>query len=249
MHILMLHDRYLQRGGEDESTDAEVALLRSCGHAVDLLEMHNRQILERPLWQTALSTVWSQAAYRLVRQRLHTGYYDLVHVQNFFPLLSPAVYYAAKAENTPVVQALRNYRLFCLNGLFYRDGEVCERCMGRPVPYPGIVYACYRESRPASLTVATMLSVHRALRTWHRKVDLFYTLTDFARRKFIEGGLPPHRLTVKPNFVAPDPGLSTQNRRYFLLVSRLSPEKGIMTVLDAWEKLGGRLPLKIVGSG
>ncbi len=249
MKILMLHNRYLIRGGEDESTDIEASLVREHGNEVDLFEMDNRVISERGLFSTGINTIWSRQSYQAVRKRLREGQYDLLHVQNYFPLFSPSVYYAASAENTPVVQALRNYRLICLNTIFFRDGRNCEDCMQKLLPWPGVLHACYRDSVPGSTVVAGMLFTHRLLRTWHRKVDIFYTLSDFAREKLVEGGLPAERIVVKPNFVHPDPGAGSDRREYVLLVSRLVEEKGILTVLQAWENHGLQIPLKIAGDG
>ncbi len=98
------------------------------------------------------------------------------------------------------MQTLRNYRLLCPNGLFFRDGQVCEDCLGNFIPYPGIMHGCYRESMVASTAVATMLTVHRAMNTWIKMVDVYITLTEFARQKMIQGGLPAEKIVVKPNF-------------------------------------------------
>ncbi|PTQ51397.1 MAG: Glycosyltransferase [Brockia lithotrophica] len=171
----------------------------------------------------------------------------MVHVHNTFPLASPAVFHALKAEGVPLVMTLHNYRLFCVNALFFRKGQVCEACLGR-LPWRGVIHGCYRESRLASSVVAGMLTVHRAIGTWNL-VDRFIALTEFARKKFIEGGIPPEKIVVKPNFVYPDPGPGEGRGGYALFVGRLSPEKGIQTLLKAWELLGGRIPLKIVGDG
>jgi glycosyltransferase involved in cell wall biosynthesis len=94
-----------------------------------------------------------------------------------------------------------------------------------------------------------MLTTHRALRTWTEVVDVYVALTEFARRKFIEGGLPAGKLVVKPNFVYPDPGPGEGRGGYALFVGRLSPEKGVGTLLAAWERLDRRIPLKVVGDG
>ena len=249
MKILMLHNHYLIRGGEDESTIIEASLLHDHGHHVDLFELDNRVVAEQGLIPTAAHTIWSRQAYLAVRRRLHRGQYDLLHVQNFFPLFSPSVYYAASAENTPVVQVLPNYRLICPNVLFYRDGHICEDCMNKFLPWPGILHACYRGSRAGSTVVAGMLVFHRLLRTWQRKVDVFYTLSAFACDKLVEGGLPAEKIVVKPNLVHPDPGAGSGQRDYVLLVSRLVEEKGILTVLRAWEQFGLDIPLKIAGDG
>jgi glycosyltransferase involved in cell wall biosynthesis len=246
---LSIHNAYQIRGGEDESREAEEHLLREKGHQVDVYEENNDRLGALKPWRMAVRTTWSREAYRKVRRRLQTNSFDLVHVQNFFPLISPSVYYAAREEGVPVVQTLRNYRLLCPNALFFRDGQVCEDCLGKPVPYPGIVHSCYRESRAASAAATTMLTTHRALGTWNNLVNIYIALTHFAREKLIEGGLPADKIVVKPNFVHPDPGVGSGSGGYALYVGRLSVEKGLDTLLAAWERLGDRIPLKIIGDG
>lgn len=249
MRILSIHNAYQIRGGEDESREAEERLLREKGHQVDVYEENNDRIHELPSWQMAARTVWSREAYRKVTHRLESASYDLIHVQNFFPLISPSVYYAAKEAGVPVVQTLRNYRLLCPNGLFFRAGQVCEDCLGKAIPLPGVVHACYRENRSASAATAAMITLHRTMRTWTSMVDVYITLTHFARNKFIEGGLPGEKIIVKPNFVHPDPGCGAGHGDYALYVGRLSVEKGLDVLLKAWELLDGKIPLKIVGEG
>ncbi|MBV6623404.1 MAG: glycosyltransferase family 4 protein [Rivularia sp. (in: Bacteria)] len=249
MRILSIHNQYQIRGGEDESSKSEQQLLREMGHEVDIYQEHNDRVAEIGALPMALRTVWSQESYNIVKQKLSSSKYDVVHIQNFFPLISPSVYYAAKSEGVPVVQTLRNYRLLCPNGLFFRDGQVCEDCMGKNIPFPGVMHGCYRESLPASGAVATMLTLHRAMRTWTQMVDVYISLTEFARQKFIAGGFPPDKIVVKPNFINPDPGIGQGKGGYALFVGRLSVEKGLDTLLEAWEKLDNKIPLKIIGDG
>lgn len=248
MRILSIHNRYQIRGGEEECYEAEIDLLREKGHTVDIYEESNDRIAELGSLKTAIRTIWSQESYQAIQRRLAEQTYDVVHVQNFFPLISPAIYYAAKERGVPVVQTLHNYRLLCPNAKFFRDDRVCEDCLGQFMPWPGIVHGCYRESRAASGSVATMIAVHRAMRTWTKMVDRYIVLTEFAREKFIQGGIPADKLIVKPNFV-PDPGLGKGTGGYALYAGRLSPEKGIGLLLSAWEQLGNQIPLKIVGDG
>jgi len=247
VRILKLHTYYQQPGGEDASFGAEVALLRDKGHTVVPLTFHNKQLEDVPLLWRAAVTLWNREAYSRVREAIHLHRPDILHVHNTFPLASPAVIHAAKAEGVPVVMTLHNYRLLCVNALFFRQGQVCEACLGR-LPWRGALYGCYRESRAASAVVAGMVTLHRALGTWNL-VDRFIALTEFARQKFIEGGFPPEKISVKPNFVHPDPGPGEGRGGYALFVGRLSPEKGLGTLLTAWERLGGKVPLKIVGDG
>jgi glycosyltransferase involved in cell wall biosynthesis len=249
MRLLSVHNRYLIRGGEDEVREAEERLLREKGHQIETYEEDNERVAALGKLQVALKTVWSTEAYEAMRTQLRGQAYDIVHVQNFFPLISPSVYYAAKAEGVPVVQTLHNYRLLCHNAYFFRDGRVCEDCLGKFVPFPGVVHACYRENRAGSAVVAAMLTVHRAMRTWSNMVDVYIALTEFARQKFIEGGLPAEKIMIKPNFVYPDLGQGEGRGGYAIFVGRLSPEKGIDTLLATWKTLGSKVPLKIVGDG
>lgn len=247
MRLLLVHSYYQQSGGEEAVFHAEVELLRSRGHTVQTFTVHNRELAQLDAARQAAATVWNAQARRALREAIRSSAPEVVHFHNTFPALSPAVYYAARAEHVPVVQTLHNYRLLCPNALFFRNGAPCEACLGRAVAWPGVVHACYRQSRAASGVVATMLAVHRALRTWHRLVDVFVAPSAFARRKLIEGGLPADRLVVKPNFVA-DPGLGRRDGGYALYVGRLSAEKGVDTLLQAWTQLP-EVPLRVVGDG
>ena len=249
MKILLAHNRYLFSGGERQVFEAELGLLRDNGHEVDVYTEDNLRIAELGNLQTATRTIWSRETYRQVKDKLRTGQHDIVHVHNFFPLISPSIYYAAEAENVPVVQTVHNFRLLCINGLLFRDGVVCEDCVGRMFPWPGIINACYKDSHGGSTAVATMLSIHRAIKTWERMVNTYIALTEFSRQKLIEGGLPEKKIAVKPNFISRDPGPGSGKGNFALFVGRLSPEKGIDTMLAAWSLLGETVPLKIVGDG
>lgn len=249
MRILSVHSNYRIRGGEDESRAAEELLLQRMGHQVDRYEENNQRIEPLHPINAAARTIWSTEAYQILQDKLINNPCDLIHVQNFFPIISPSIYYAAKTQKTPIVQTLRNYRLLCPNALFFRDGKVCEDCMGKVVPFPGVVHACYRESHAASAVVAAMLTVHRTFQTWDRMVNVYIALTQFARQKFIEGGLPADKIVVKPNFVYPDPGEVEDKGEFALFVGRLSVEKGIDTLIAAWRDLGKSVPLKIIGEG
>ena len=249
MRLLLCHAHYQQRGGEDHSFEDEARLLESRGHEVFRYTLHNDAINEMGKIGMAVRTIWHQRVYRELRQIMASFGPGLVHFTNTFPLISPAAYYAAAAECVPVVQSLRNYRLLCPNGLFLRDSLPCEDCIGRRVAIPAIAHKCYRDSRAATTVVAGMLSVHRLMGTWHRRVGLYVTPSEFARRKFIAGGFPEDRVAVKPNFVDPDPGEGDGSGGYAIFVGRLSPEKGVTTLLDAWLKHTPPVPLKIVGDG
>jgi len=246
--LLLVHNSYQQPGGEDQVFASELELLASHGHEVVRYTAHNEAVRQLSKLTLACRTSWSRTTYREMRALLQRERPEIVHVHNTLPLLSPAVYYAAGAARVPVVQTLHNYRLLCPNALLLREQRICEDCLARHVAWPGIIHACYRQSRGATGVVAAMLSMHRLLGTWTRRVSRYIALTDFMRQKFIQGGFRADQIVVKPNFVAPDPGVGDHGGGYALFVGRLSPEKGVQTLLRAWRE-EGRMPLKIAGGG
>ncbi len=249
LKVLLCHTRYQLRGGEDEVFDAEARMLDERGHAVVQYVRHNDELGEMGKLEAAARTVWNPDAYADLRRLIRRERPDVMHCTNSFPLISPAALYAARAEGVPVVQALHNYRLLCPSALFLRDGAVCEDCLGKAVPWPAVRHRCYRGSRAATAAVAALAVGHKAAGTWRRAVDLYFTLTEFARRKFVAGGLPADRIVVKPNCVHPDPGPGAGRGGYAVFVARLSPEKGIDTVLAAWARLARPIRLKVIGDG
>lgn len=248
MNILLVHNFYQQPGGEDVVFRAESSLLSSAGHHVQEYTVTNDDVGQMSKLTLAAHTIWNAGAASRLAEEVRRGAFEVVHFHNTFPLLSPAVYGAVRSAGAATVQTLHNYRLLCANALLFRDGHICEACLGR-LPLPAIRHRCYRGSVGASATVAAMQVTHRVLGTYDRQVDAYIALTEFARSKFIEGGLPASRLHVKPNFLAPDPGAGAGNGGYALFIGRLTPEKGIRTVLEAWRELGQELPLRVLGHG
>lgn len=253
MNVLVVHNFYLQAGGEDEVFRAETRELeRAAGVRVSTYTARNAPVGGRDVG-AALRTVWNGAAAREIGQLVRERRIEVVHFHNTFQTISPAAYRAARSAGAAVVQTLHNYRLLCPASTLFRDGHPCEDCVGR-LPWPAVQHACYRGSRAASGVVAAMLGTHRALGTYSRDVDLYVALTEQARDVYVRGGLPADRLVVKPNFLADDPGMGDGGGEgvdgdYALYVGRLTPEKGVATLLEAWRTLGPELPLRIVGDG
>jgi glycosyltransferase involved in cell wall biosynthesis len=248
MKIVLVHNYYRQSGGEDAVFAAEAALLRQKGHEVVQFTEDNRRINGIGQIAVAAHTIWSRPTRHRLLRVLRDVRCDVAHFHNTFPLISPAAYSACREAGVPVVQTLHNYRLLCSAATFFRDGGVCEDCFGKTPPWPGVLHACYRESRAQTTVVAAMLTLHRWFKTWQEQVDIYVALTEFARRKFIEGGLPAEKILVKPNFVSPDLGMRESEGSYALFVGRMAPEKGVRVLLQAWQGLQGA-PLKIVGDG
>jgi len=244
--ILIVHNAYQQRGGEDSVVDAEISLLRSHGHEVATYFRNNDDITAMPAASIAIQTLWSSRATTELTDLIHAFKPDVIHVHNTLPLISPSIYWAAARAGVPVVQTLHNFRLMCLSALYLRDGKVCEDCVGH-LPWRGVVHKCYRESTVASGVLAAMLTLHRGLGTYKNKVSRYIALNNFCREKFIEGGLPAELIAVKPNFVDATVPLALA-RRGLLFVGRLSFEKG----LESLAKAAALLPdaqLRVAGEG
>jgi glycosyltransferase involved in cell wall biosynthesis len=251
MKIVVIHNTYQSPGGEDAVVTAEGRLLRERGHQVVsyLRSNHELEQMSKPRQLLMVKDmVYSDDSKREIRNLLQKEKPDLVHVHNTFMMISPSVYEACREMGMPVVQTLHNFRLLCPAWALVRNGEVCEECVDRGL-WRGVLHGCYRDSHLMTAAVALMLQVHRYRGTWNEQVDGYVALSDFARSKFIEGGLPARKVHVKPNFVFPDPGEREKPGDYALFVGRLSPEKGVSTLLAAWEILRNRIPLMIVGEG
>ena len=251
MKILLIHNYYRQPGGEDIAFRAEKDLLLAAGHrVVDFARGNDEIVLNGFLSRAklALGTVSANHSVRKVRSILQQETPDVVHFHNTFPLVSPGAYYACHEAGVPVIQTLHNYRLLCPSANFYRGGRVCEECMSHSL-LRGVGYGCYRDSHAATAAVALMLAFHRLLGTWIEMVDRYIAPTEFVRKTFLRAGLPATRVRVKPHFVYPDPGIRMGTRNYALFVGRLSSEKGLRTLLEAWKLLRNAIPLHIVGDG
>ncbi|GGO26466.1 glycosyltransferase family 4 protein [Deinococcus humi] len=245
----MVHNYYQQPGGEDQSFLAESGLLSAFGHDVTRYAVHSSEVQKLGIARTAAYTIWNPYSFRNITKIIKDNHIEVVHFQNTFPLISPAAYYAAQSAGAIVIQALRNYRMTCVNGLLYRNGSVCELCVGRFAPTAGIVHHCYRGSMAGSAVVAGMVSAHKLIGTYRRRVDLFVATSEFVKQKYVEAGIGDTQIVVKPNVVAPDPGVGEGRGEYALYVGRLTDEKGLRTLLKAWDSGQLRLPLKIVGDG
>jgi len=252
MRILLAHNAYRSGApsGEDFVFRNERALLESHGHEVALYERYNDDIDESGISKKiklALSGAWSQESYNDISRKIAEFKPDIAHFHNTFPLISPSAYGACQDHDVPVVQTLHNYRLICPGALLHRNGKPCEDCVGKTL-LPALVHSCYRNSLLATSALVWMLARNRWSKTYHTLVNRYIALTRFSAGRLIAGGLPSHRIMVKPNFIPSPPELGDGGGDYAAYIGRLSSEKGVHTLLEAWRNTGG-FPLKIVGSG
>ena len=249
MKILICHNYYQQRGGEDCIFEEERDLLRDAGHEVLEYQRHNDELESQSWFRIGKQMLWNRQAVTDVRDLIEKHRPDVFHATNTFPLVSPAVLHTAHAQGVAVVQDLQNYRLICPGSYLMRNDKPCHDCVGKTVPWQAVLHRCYRDSFLASCGVSSMVTLHRLLGTWRDKVDLFYTPSQFARQQFLSAGFPADRVAVKYNMVSPAPPVGSGRGDYLVFVGRLSPEKGISSMLESWKQDTALPPLKIVGDG
>lgn len=250
MKIVQLHNRYRERGGEDRVVLAEAEVLLGAGHEVVVYQVDNPGDWKHAAARMAVAA-WNPVEAQRVLGLAGRVRPDVAHVHNTWFSLSPSVVGALARRGIPVVATLHNYRLLCANGQLFRSGRVCEECLGTHL-MRGIRHRCYRNGVLPSALVVASLSANRMLRSWERSVTLFVTMNEFARQLFVRAGLAEERIAVKPHFVE-DPGerrVRAASSDTVLYVGRLSPEKGLGALLEAWAANRPEgLRLEVIGDG
>ena len=255
MKILLLHNFYRSDSpsGENQVFEMERALLQKHGHDVRLFTRHSDELTAQGALgkiKGAVSVPWNPFSARALRRTIRDFKPDVIHAHNTFPLLSPAVFPAARGAAR--VLTLHNYRLFCAAAIPMREGRVCTECLDQRSVRPALRHNCYRGSKAATVPLAANIALHRFRGTWEHDVEAFIALSDFQRERFVAAGLPDDRIQVKPNFYAGNPNIMPWNERAerVVFVGRLSAEKGVHTLLRAWFLWGDQAPpLRIVGDG
>jgi glycosyltransferase involved in cell wall biosynthesis len=250
--VVVAHNRYREAipSGENVIVDTEIAQLTEAGVEVLPFLRSSDSIGDLPAAQKALlpiSPIYGRAAQQDLARLLTEHRPDVLHLHNPYPLLSPWVVKTAHAHGVPVVQTVHNYRQVCSSGLYFRDGHNCYECRGKAFGWPAVAHKCYRGSSAQSALMATTLAVHRP--TW-KSVERFIALTDKVAAHLRDYGIPDDRIVIKPNAL-PDPGEPDPLGDGFLYAARLSPEKGLGLLLDAWRRHpdGTLGHLRIAGDG
>lgn len=248
MRILAVHNRYQQRGGEDVVFEDETRLLESHGFHVVRFIKNNHELNRTSNWKLTSNTIWNRAASEELAAVVRSEQVDIVHCHNLFPILSPACFRAARKAGAAIVHTLHNFRAICPKGILHRNGHACFDCIDKSFAWPAIMHACYRDSRSASAVTALSTTVHRYLKTFAHSVDAYIAPTNFLKRVYAASGFPLGKVFVKPHFIPEDLGEADGNERFVLYVGRLSDEKGVRTLLDAWRHLP-EIALKLIGDG
>lgn len=249
MNVLIVHNAYREPGGEDTAMRTDAAMLRAAGHRVDEWVVHNRDVDTSHPLRLARDTVWNADTRREAHDRTIAGAYDIVHVHNTLPILSPSVFGAFRSGGAAVVHSLHNYRMVCPAGTLFRDGKVCTECIGTLFRAPSIRHACYRDSRAASAVTGAMLAFHDVRGTWSRDIDAFVAVSPFVETTLASSGVPLDRIHVRPNSLVDAPPAGDGSGGHVLFAGRLVAEKGLLDVLAAWKHMPANIRLMIAGDG
>ena len=250
MKILFVHDFYRNFGGEDAVALAERQMLENRGQELTLYHRHNVEVDTYSSWSRMAfpaQTIYSLRTRKEIVDLALRSRPDFAYIHNVFPLISPSLYHILHSKDIPSLQVMHDFRFFCPNGWFYTRGGICERC--KHGNYLNAVrYRCYRDSHSLSALYALSIGLNR-MGGLLEKINGFICLTEFSRQKLLEIGLPKHKLFVRPNFIDSSlPAATPGTGDYVLYLGRLSPEKGLWTLVRAFEKLKS-IKLKIVGTG
>ena len=249
--VLMVHNFYQIGGGEHTVFENEKKLLRENGHQVIEYTRSNDELKASALKKILMpfTAVFSIKTYREICAMIRKEKIDVVHCHNTFPLVSPAVYYAAWKCGIPVIQTVHNFRFQCPCGVFYRDGRICEDCVKSGLGQ-ALKHGCYRNSKIQTAVVVIMLKIHRWLGTYQKLRYIF--LTGFNQEKFrpLLGNKVDQEF-VKPNFEYIElPEFAEEQRDFnqFVFAARLDENKGVPFLLNAWKNIKDK-KLIIYGNG
>jgi glycosyltransferase involved in cell wall biosynthesis len=252
LRVVIAHNRYRSANpsGENRVVESDIEQLRADGVEVfpyirDSDEIDNWTSVGKA--GLAVRPIVSPADAIAFRQMLRRVRPHIVHLHNPFPIISPWIVRTAKAERISVVQTVHNYRHVCVNGIQFREGQLCTECVGKTFPWPAVQHGCYQGSRARSLPMAAAVTAHRG--TWDL-VDRFLPVGDAVAEHLRALGIPDDRMEVRPN-VVDDPGEPASLGDGVLFVGRLSEEKGVRLLLEAWHQSGlsNETTLTIAGDG
>ena len=252
MRVLVVHNRYRsdQPSGENRVVDAEISALKAAGVKVSAYLRSSDEISDMTGMNriaVSLRPLHSRSAVSAVESLIRRDSPDVLHIHNPYPLISLSVVGAAHRHDIPVVATVHNHRHSCMRGSYFRDGHPCTLCRGKAVPWPAVANGCYRDSHLQSVPMMVAFAAHRRDQ---RAVDRYIALTESGARSILESGLvTPEQVVVRPNSV-PDPGPPGDPGSGLLYVGRLTQDKGVPLLLDAWARAGRPFgTLTFIGTG
>lgn len=252
MKILLIHNKYLKYSGEEAVVESQVNFLRTRGHEVVTYFRESIEIEEMSFGRerSFFSALYNKRSINEVTRMIKQELPDIVHIHNLYPLISPAILPSIKKMGIPIVMTVHNYRLLCPNGLFFQDGNICEKCTGYLKEWNCVAFNC-EGSVFKSFGYAVRNFWSRYKKYYHENVNVFLCLTYFQKKKLQLNGFDQNEFRILPNCYSKKIHPVEYNgseKHYVAFAGRISPEKGIRLLLDAAKKLP-HIKFKLAGEG
>ncbi len=245
MKVLLIHTKYVFKGGEDAVFEQEFRLLSQ------KIEVQSLVFQNQSGWRGLLQfiqSIWNVGCCQMLKRKVELFNPDIIHVHNAHFAVGSIVYAVAHKLNIPIVATLHNYRLLCPSGTLHKGSNLFTESLHTIFPWKAVWIRAYRNSFLQTFWLALSTWFHKSIGTW-KKVDKYIVLTLFAKELFLHFRLALNeiQLVVKPNFVENQQLGHLKRGAQFLFVGRLSEEKGIRTLLETFNQSDS--PLYIVGDG
>jgi glycosyltransferase involved in cell wall biosynthesis len=246
MKILQVHTKYQQFGGEDTTVQQEQEVL-STSNQVETLFFQNKKGFIGLL--QFFGSIWNIIAYFKLKQKIKSFKPDIIHIHNWHFASGPILIRACHRHKIPVVVTIQNYRLLCPSALLLHNNDLFTDSLYQNFPWTAVRKGVYRNSWIQTFWLAFVVWFHKKIGTWKR-VNKYICLTPFAVDLYQQStlDLSIQKFTIKPNFsYLPDISKRIERENHFLFIGRISEEKGIRLLIQAFEK--SKFKLKIAGSG
>jgi glycosyltransferase involved in cell wall biosynthesis len=249
LKILQLFSRYLQYGGEEGSV-YRIGDALQAQYGVEYFMASSEELMRVPRLLLPVLACHNFPVLKRLENYQRIGKFDVWQIHNVFPAISPGAYALAGKLGVPIIHYLHNYRMGCVNGFWFTRGEDCQKCSGGNF-LPGVLGKCWRNSYAQSAAMALMLAGMRRSGLFEQ-VRRWVAISHAQKEAHVRIGLPADRIDVVHHFLerdanAPVPPFPANG--YALFIGRLSPEKGVGHLLEAWATLAKTRHLVIAGDG
>lgn len=251
MNILIIHNYYKIRGGEDIVFENEVdALKKSSSVKVVSFCVNNRET-EGGFFHKLAYLYKILSGNRKLKNEIVKIIKDnnigIVHIHNVFPLITPFIYRSLKKHTkVKIVQTIHNFRFVCPSGLLFRDGKICRVCLENKNFRECVLSGCYRKSKLFSALYSFLIEKSR--KSLRSDIDCYLALTDFTASILAEAGFPKYKIKVRGNCLPDIKNTVRGEGEYYLFIGRISPEKGVENAVKAFAALP-ECKLVIAGTG
>lgn len=238
MKICQIHNEYIHKGGEDKVVEAERKLLKKKRHYVfQIIRKNSKEIKTiKDKIEALINLSYSKKSFKILDNYfLRNELPDIVHIHNIFPLWSYSIFEYFKIKKIPIVMTLHNFRFLWENVKLLKNDKYSR-------------YGLFKNSQLKTFFIAKIIKKNKQLMS---NVSMFIVLNKFAKKEFHSIGIPSKKIIIKPNFLENDANIIYKKKKYekysFICTSRISQEKGFLTLFEAWKNLD--YDLKLFGDG